>query len=67
MSLKDAYSPNLKKASNSFHAAAGTVKNVVKKVVTKLSTPRDISEGGKYRVDRVGDQIIRTKKVVKKI
>lgn len=33
----------------------------VKSAIKKLSTPRDITEGGKYEVKRYGTGLIRTK------
>lgn len=61
MSIKDAYTPNLQKAGKMFGAAAGVVKTTAKKVVKKLMTEPDRTEGGKYRIDRVGNQLYKVK------
>lgn len=41
--------------------AVSVTKSLAKKVIKKLATPRDVTEGGKYEVSRVGNQLIRTK------
>jgi hypothetical protein len=39
----------------------GGVKTKAASLYKKAMTPRDATQGGKYKIDRVGTQLIRTK------